>query len=749
MKKICAFIVCIAMIIPFFVSSASAVQADNTELNNNVVYYTCDYDASSKQVIIEGTVNHDFMVSHSDYIIKVVSVLPGEDFDNINIYDRSVLAEAFMSVKFTFFIKADSNAERYSKYAVIFFSPDGEDLIVGEPKIPSVSSAFSYDSDKRIGFKGILADNMSLISDSGAGTVIIDVDFGKMLGETSDSILYPMNDSYIHIKKSYISELDKKAVSAAVGGGRVYFRLLLNADETFIEPFSYSKEKKYSIPNVYSETVIDYIYALTSFLAERYCDKYNGIYGIIAGTCIDETENVNSIGDIDAEEYAELYTLYITVLANAVRRNDNTADVVIPLSSANDYTSNLSTAVRIRPSVLLEKIIYRLDNTVSGDFDCSAMIESETTPLGITPNNIGDGINLGYKENTASLGASNISDFTDYLEVLSKRYDNVPSNIIYLWHSAPSLVGDALCCSYAYNYYTLAKNSAVSSFVADFGENTASAEGLLKYIDTDKSNEYLSKLLRYFKDMSWVDDKPAVKRVLIEKELFSSKPNGMSGFFNYMDFTSSSVFECMNVGANCDYIRSDYDSYGTRALHVGINPLELGETAECIGFFKYGEDYSYTDFLSLKFKVSDVTADEGALYEVSLTVGMDNSRIVASGYVQNGAVSELFFDVSDFSAISYGDCIKISVRCLSGESEALSLWLYELNGYSDEYTSEELVKLIEASRRNIRGEKENDDGSFDYTLIITVAGIMFAIGAVAVGLFMVFRRENDYEKNKD
>ena len=91
----------------------------------------------------------------------------------------------------------------------------------------------------------------------------------------------------------------------------------------------------------------------------------------------------------------------------------------------------------------------------------------------------------------------------------------------------------------------------------------------------------------------------------------------------------------------------------------------------------------------------------------------------------------------------------INVRCITEASGELSVWLYELNGHSDQYTSDELAELIEALRL---ADSEDDSGNgdgFNYGVIMTVVGVLFGLGAVGIGLLMVFRREDETEKNSD
>ncbi len=749
MKKITAFILSIVMMLLYFSSSAFAKDEhteEPMEILQNAVYYTCDYDVKNNQVIINGTVNHDFMISHADYKIEVRSALSGIDYKSvINDSSYEILAEASMSVKFTFYIKTNTVLERYSNYLILFCSPDGERILAAEPRIPSISSDFEYDSNNRMGYKGIYTESSSAISRSGAGTIVIDVDLEKMKSDSTDSILYPMKDSYIHIRRSYITEIDKKITAASVADTRVYFRILLDASSEF--SVSINNAKKYSIPNVYSEDVAEYVYTMIDFLANRYGEN-NMLDGIIVGSCIDDIEIINSVGEITVDKYAELYTTYLVIVSNAIRKKNSAADVVIPLSDQNDYTETILTERAINASKFLDRLFYRLDKNVSGEFYCSVLVESEITPLGITNSNIGSGIDTQYKTDKSKLNVDNIGDLQAFLNSLSEKYNDVPQNIIYMWHSNNKLSGDALCCAYMYLYNTLAKSLYISAFIADFGNNFASAEKVFKYADTEKCQSSISSLSRYFSDTSWMEASNVTTRTLIEKEMLINKPDGIIGEFQYLDFTSSSAFNAMNKGEHCLSVGSEYDAVGTRSLRISTDSMKVGDIAECIGLFEYSEDYRYTPYISLSIAVSDNKVSDGALYEIILTLGKDKSRVEAVGVVKNHEKAELYFDISEFSQISTADYITVSVRCITDATDGMSIWLYDLNGYSNLYTSQELSEYIEALRLADSDGADND-GKFDYTVIFTVMGILFAIGAVGIGLLMVFRREDESEKNTD
>ena len=745
MKKITAFILSFVMVV-FCLTPSLSAQA-NEDILTNAVYYTCDYDTKSKQVVIHGTVNHDFMISHADYRIEVKAVLPGNDYYSaVNDSSYEILAEATMSVKFTFYVEIDTSLERYSKYLIIFSSPNGERTLAAEPKIPSVSSDFNYDPSDKSGYKGVYTDSASVIGESGAGTVIIDVDLGKMKSDSTDSILYPMNNTYIHVKRSYISEIDKKVVAASVANTRIYFRILVSAYDDLLS-LCVDNTKKYSIPNMFSEDIVDYVFTMTSFLASRYATEYT-IDGIIAGSCVDDIDNVNSVGDITLDQYAELYTVYLCVLGNAVHEKNSKADIVIPLSDSNDYTENVVSGKRVRASEFLDNIFYRLDKNVSGAFHCSLLIETDITPLGITNKNIGNGIDTNYEYDRTRISVSNINDVNAFVSGMSEKYGDTPTNMIYLWHSDKDLSGDALSCAYAYLYSALSGNSFVSAFVADFGDNMASVEKLFKYVNTESHQSVISPLFRYFSDTSW-NVPLAANRVLIEKQLLTNRPENILGEFKYLDFTASSVFERINKGENCTSINSDYDHVGTRALHVSSSKLNIGDKLQCIGVFDFDEDYRYTPYISLKLAIDNNKAPDNSLYEISISLGKDNCRAELVGVVRNHEISELYFDISEFAPISPSDYLIVTVRCITDSSNGLSLWLYDMTGYSNEYTSDELDEKIKELRLLGNSENDGNDGGFNFTLLFTIIGVLFSIGAVGIGLLMVFRRDDDNDKNPE
>ena len=723
----------------------------------NSVFYTCTYDAVKSQIVVEGTVKHDIMTAHKDYTIELYAIPPGEEYQGvINGEGTAALSSASMAIKFTFNVDAVSMHERYSKYAVVFRSPDGERYLAGTPMLASVSSDHEYIYGDRTNFKGIHSNDSSVLFDLGAGTSIVDIDLSQIVGDVSNSILYPMGDTYIYINRSYILDVDKKVLSASVTGGRVYLRFLVNASDEKLAISPDKENGKLGIPNLYSEEALNVISAVSGFLAERYdgTKATNGqIGGIILGSRIDDIENTNHIGELSVRQYADVYTLYLVVVANAVRSVNPKTDMVIPLSDCNDYStsSSLNTNKELRTSEFFEYIISQLDGSVSGDFDCSVMLEADTVPFNISCQSIENGIDRTVPVNEEKVYTQNISVFTSFVERLARKYESAPSNIIYMWRVPSELKGNALCCAYAYSYYKLMTHGKISSFVVSFEDGDIDdVRSILKYIDTDKGISKTANLLKYFEEDTWNDVVGGTLnnkklRSLIEKQADIQRPDGIVGEFNYIDFSVSSTLNMMSCGKNCLSITSEHYVNGDRAVKISSAKMKLGDRLECIGVFDYPESYIYTPFLGITLSIE---GGDDSLYEVTVTLGEGRDRISSTGVVVSGEKTTLTFDVSAYSRDHMADHFSISVRCLDSDADGVSVWLHDFMGYSTQYVSEELDRLIEEQRQQIRNQNSNEDKAESYSVIITVVGIAFSFIAIGVALLIIFRKEEIQNKGE-
>lgn len=737
MKKTITLLLCIAVLFGVLAPLCYADEPVDSRkyVFRNAVSFTCNYDAESNKVIIDGTVSHDIMINYEDYFIHVVALLPGETDSAVLEYsEEDILAKTSMTVRFTFYIEAKNVLDRYSEYAIVFESPEGERFSAGTPMLPSVSSDFSYDLSSKDGFKGILTDSSMNINNSGAGTVVIDFDISKGIGDSSDGYLYPMGSTYAYIRRSYIDEIDKKMVAADLTDTKVYIRLLLPNGSGVLESVSDGMSAGYGTPNVYSEYVLDRVFAVAEFLTDRYNGENGNLFGFIAGTKIDEELSALT-GKMTAEEYAELYTLYLVAVGSAARVLNNTLDIVIPISDA--ISENRSDTASYK---LVENIVRRLDSNVSGDFDCSIMVESEHMPTAIE------------KENKTRLTADELDDFFTYIDSLSSKYASAPIHVIYKWKPNAALNGSDTCCAYIYSYMKLLRYGKISSFVLDIsgdGEKYSSIRRVFECIDSGADEDHINGYAQYLGVTSWEEllgekqELPVLRTVLTEK-FTQIHPDRTIGEFCYMDFSSSNLTALMTQGENCSVMTSAYDEHGERLLQVSSKKMGMGEWFEVIGKFDYPENYYYTPVMSLEFEIEGGEASEYALYEICLTFGNSDTRIDVIGTAKAGRRTVLYFDASEFANGNTADFFKLSARCLTEDTSGISLMLHKVKGYSSVYDSQTLDRIISEYRASVREPEAQEEKKFNITAVIAIAVSIIAVG---VGLIMVFRRDDEKEKN--
>ncbi len=749
MKKILCFVITLILIASLFVpASVAQTQADEDEsVFKNAVNFTCTYQKKENRIYIDGTVAHDFLISHEDYKIAVYRILPSKTLEEVMAdKDNVFTAQSDMTVKFTFYIDVEAILERFSKYAIVFVSPDGTQHPAGQPLIPSVPSDFEYNPYDKSGLKGICTDSSVEIGDSGAGTVIVDVDISKMRGDSVNSMLYPMGNTYVHYSKSYVSIIDKQFRAAKTNNARAYIRLLLPASDASL-CIAADSEYVYSMPNLYSADVIEYIYTLAEFLTQRYDGDYGQLYGIIVGSKVDNTETVNSIGGLDVYGYAELYTLYLSVIENAARALNNKLDIVIPISDENTYNKAQNEKDKIQPSVLLEEIVKRLDMNVSGKVDCTLLVETNTAP--ITLNVQTEKPYFEALERDDIITPNSIGILLGYVNQISERYKSAPSNIIYLWNIDSSLSGNMLSAAYAYAYMRLAAIDNISTFaISTEADAYAELSSVIRHIDTESSQSVTAPLCKYFNMASWEEILASTVEIPVNKKLFEEniseglQINSISEF-QYMDFTSSNIYQLMYGGDNCEYIRTDYDKYGYRILKAGSKNIPRGDSVEVLGIFDYAESFIYTPIISIMIGIEDLQASSEALYEITVTLGTSETKLIARGALKNGESKQLYIDVEDFAEIANAEYIKISARCLTEDSKAMSLLLGDIKGYSEEYTEQNLSELVEAKRLQIRNQGLDDGASFDYTKLIVIIGIVVVGIVIAVCLTIPLKKEED------
>ena len=776
MKKLIALFMSVIMILGMCGSVALAADTeliDTTENNayneigTNAVTLNIGYSQDSNGIEISGNVNYNLLVNYGKYRLGILRIAPEQNTeDALEADSPNIVAEMNIAAKFAFSVEIKNNVERFSKYAVVLISPENEIILASAPKYVRVASGYSKPSATKDNFKGFapigMAD-MSLSGDMGFGSAVIPVDMGKLVNPSMNGYIYPYGDTHCFFDKTYIDELDSKIRTYSSRGARVYLQLLLPKDSQTanlhgtVEPLSENYE--YIMPDVYDENTISSIYTYVKFLSSRYNNYVDGrIGGIIVGKQID-VDSYNVCGTMTDTSYAQKYAFYLAVVANTARIENPNIDIVIPLSATDSYGKSVTVSNGDRiPSLLVEEISKALDSFFDSAFDCSIMLESNSLPLeAIT---LADGSGEIFTQNSEEnyeLDISELSRFESYLTKIKKSYKSAPKSYIYFWNIPSCLRGTLLECSYTYSYYGLIKYSNAASFVISLHDSDITSLDSIKKtvccIDTKDGITEAQKLLQYFGAESWNElISGFTDRGLSIRNEYVSKGNAQSftpkGSFSFFDFSTGDMIGWYGASYSKG-VKADYDEQGQRVLRQTVGRANGSAHSDLLCLLEYDESLKYTPSLCFRMSITDGEVSSGSIYEVTVTVGKDNGSISESKTVTAGDSFDIWLDVSEYSKANKMQYIKISTRSITGDADEYSLWVCDVSGHNEKYSSEELSALISAERQNIREQLKNNGGATTDTVIywIVFSIILFAIFIGGI-LVIVLRREDTKKRKK-
>lgn len=721
---------------------------DTEELFKDVLSYTCVFDTQAKRIRLSGTLDNKLFAEHSKWSLAVYAVPPGTtEYEVLNMPDSKPLAEATVSIKFEFSFKADDIISRYSRYAVFLRSPEGESVLCTEAQFPEVPSTFQAVNDKRY-YKGLCADFDSRVTDISPGTAILPLYWDELFSETPSSVFILADGKQYFFNKDTVDELDVALRSMSASGNKIYLRLYKKSEE--------NSSAEYVMPDVYDHDTVARIHAAVSFLTDRYGDREFGVIsGYILGKGWETPKKYNYGGNITFEEYVRKCATYAVIVANAARMIDSSIDVVIPLSGNEFLTEPKKGQTKNAFKQTAEGILSYFDASFYAGINCSFLLDTSDVPLGISNSNVYDGIKTDIEDADGKFYAGLQTGFSDYLFSLGLSYKSCPEKYIFSWTPPSTLNGIALSAAYAYSYYKLLSDNAIYLFAVDFSKR-ADIEGvahLMKYIDTDKGVSATQSLAKLFDKKSWKEIVSAelleqyAKRQTLTAPVNVGIKEDFKGSFYYFNFANSNLVENWYKGVGCISIKSDYRAEQKKSLCADLLLDGTDRSSEVIYIYGYPENMSYTSHLNFSFSISDDA--DNSLYEVKFTLENNGNRIEGSSVIRANEEYDVMLDISEFANGNTTEAVRISVRSLDGKSGECSLWINDICGYSQSYDSETLEELINISRENMRNPNVDEENRTKVETVAFAIGIVLAIGALGLGIFVSFKRNSSDSGDDD
>lgn len=740
---------CVVMAAIIFLSVNCCVFAgDATEYNEisekNYVDILCVYDKKSSKINISGTVSHDLFISHKGdrvrlYKLDGVSTLSDEMLNE----EFLPIAEIDISIKFNFSLSVNSIYDIFSKYVIVIVGPDGQIDYVSNEFYPSVESKYVAPLKNKSHYKGIDISSSFAPIKGVPSTVTIDVDVDNIISDDFMGYLHTLDGESIFFDRETINSLDMRVKTLSASEVQIYFRLV-----------SRDEAAKPLVPDCSDPENIKKIYTVCDFLAERYKSQQNGILsGFVVGERVDYQATM--LDDDSFGEFIDNLGIYTMVIANALRSNIPSGDVVISLSDDNSYSIAPKFVPVGRAGDTIEGLCEFFDRSYGDDFEFSLMLETYVTPYDIDSINIEYGVDLSYRADANKIGTHNIGDFVLYLDKLDNTYENAPKTFKYYWHTDEYLSGNALACAYTYTYYKLFIQSSISSFIVDVdsAERFGDIYNIFKYIDTPEGEDQASFLLGYFDIDHWGDiisptfaDHDLGLRFHKSTKSLTGLPNNVKGEFNYFNYTEGISSSYWQAGEGTLGIFVDYSSTIGRALRMQLDKNDAGEYSYFFWRDTYPENYEYTPYIAFNFCVEEDGTDSGGLFEVKFEVGSGANIVESIAVVSSNKASMIVLDIREFASEYLGDYIKISIRSLSEANEDYSFFLSSVVGYSTELDDTKIAEAIADSRSEIRNKDSliesfsNNNNGRAIALTVAVIGII-----LGVMLFFFLRHDEEEE----
>ena len=720
-------------------------EADDDALVD-VASFNCIYDAEVKRIKLSGTLESKVFADRSDSTIAIYAVPPGaSEYDVVADGNSECLAEAPVSIKFDFSFKASRIIDRYSRYAVFLRSPDGEYTLTTEAQYPEVASDFEASNNKKY-YKGLASEYSSVSTDIQAGSTIIPLYWDSIFSDSSSSTLFMVaGTEQFFFNKATIDKLDIAIRSMSLSGTKIYLRILKRpqGDADLAGAFG----AQYLMPDVYDSETVKKIHAAITFLTERYSGEEGGISGFIIGKGWDDPDQYNYCTADSFEEYIDRCTAYAVIVANAARTVEPSIDIAIPLTGEGlSQKSENGESNRFKKTV--ESLLAYFDNSIYGGINCSFLMDTSETPLGITNESLRDGINVDHPNPEGLFYAGAQTEFSEYLSDIDEKYRSCPKKYIFVWSPDKNISGNALAAAYAYSYYILLADSTVSFFALDLTEKSELLEDIsyiMKYIDTNEGLEVTQNLTAFFGRSSWSEIVSASViaahgvRYIYDSPTEINSGKEFAGEFAYFDFRESNLIESWYQGEGCANLKIDYRGNSEKSLRADLALDGTYRSSEILYIYGYPENMIYTPYMRLRFHISDSSDD--SLYEVKFTFGNGESRAEASAVVNGNDDTEVLIDISQYAVKYMIESIRVSVRSLDGSVNECSLWIYDICGCSNDYTSEQLDDLISLERDKIRQHEEESDNRELFGRVAIALAIVIVTGAIGFGLFASFRRE--------
>ena len=740
---------------------------------------SCVYNSASKTVTVKGSVHHDVTIAAAGATLYLYRLAPSQTLEEL-LSDPTAVPVAYSAMSIGFQLRAPATdvVSRFARYVVLISMPDGRRIPLSAPHF-ATSEGETYTEIDRDNFKGIETTLISGAIDSNVGSAVVDVFLNRLENEQNSGYLYTVENKYFYFDRAYLAELDAQIRSLSGAACKVYLRFLVEEDGSplncamYDEPLSAESAEddgeqtasaaRYRALHADTTEALRDLYAYTSFLTSRYNGTDVGdISGIIIGSRVDESEIYHAAGDVTLPEYVEMYGQAVNVIAGAAQDIDPALTLIVPVGDS--WNAPLIGTAHRRENFTVELFVDSLAAYLSvyGGANFTVMIESTHNPYGLNDQYFepihtdGEEIPeallpklIPATQDSLYLSSENIVLLDNYLAIHAAQYDSLADRYYFHWSPDDHTGGNALSASYVYHYYRLFHDNRAAAFFVSFREKEMAGNltdfskirYLVKYIDTESGSDRTAFALDIFEVESWGNLIDGFRRDLVEHTRLSESnfskydAEATVGSYTLFDFGAANSTRGWYVGNHCLSLDVSSDTQYGKSLnaHMKADLSSLAEYSDIAYRFPIPMTLEYTPYITVSLMVEGA-ADQDSVYEVKLSCGSDNSYTEAKQVVRNGEQVTLTMDVSQFSAMSPMEYMRLSVKTVMGENETFTLRVRHISLDSREHDSDALKSLIDATLSSNASVSRyaSNSASADPRLLILLSGALLAGTLIAV-----------------
>jgi len=704
-----------------------------------------EYLNGGAQVAVEGSIHHDITIASKNSSIKLYRLLPGETISKQFIEEHKPCAESLMSRSFSFVVDNLTGDDYASAYAMVILANNGEiEHVIEDRRYPTVPD--SGRSEETF-FKGVASSLESFAARTYADTLVIDVYTDKVISHRLNGYLYSFCGESYCFDSEAINSIDRRITSVPLGKSNVFFRLSLEGDGTPATVYDADGEKAKEL------------YALISFLCERYSDN---VGGIIAGRKFDIPHTYKELSDVKYADYLRKYSDYLSIISAALRNCTNGARTVVPLSSNNSRIYGESESEEKYPmSAMLISLVELYSNINSSSLTLMVCDDTFPTVSDISSKLTGthptdgdtDGDFRAQSGEIMNITSENTATLEKLISFLTEKFDFVDERYFFAWEPSGAHTHAEYEIAYSYTYFNLCANENIYSFVCDFTDsekqgNYDKSEHMADVIAAMGGKyalSYADRLTKEAGDFTFSGikgyDSYATKNVTeINISASSSAPDDSKGTFPLSDLSIPSTLSSWKMGAYTEYINMVSVNDGRRSLKALMTlPHYSSEFAEIVYAFDEATDLSAVNDITLSLMLTTVSGDTFDGYTVRVIVGGERFRCVSETTVKptNSESFLLSLDISDIADRTDVHYIKICVQNSSGKNDEIITNVLGIDAHSNTHTNDQLAKIFAKKENPTLSDSVND--SETQWKILSVAA-MLVISLIVIFALNIYCR---------